>query len=150
MIIEQYTDMAGFIRIQWQMQDGNILSLKFKIQPTTEQLEAQEALYIETHQYDAFASLKYELFDNMDLLYEVVTLLKDNPTVTLVQYNNYLATKMWYEQAVINYFLFTVAIGLAQNYGVTLSDYNATTVLQKVRDWLAATENKKIAKVIFN
>ena len=52
MIIEQYTDAAGYIRIVWQMADGNALMLKYKEQPTEEMLQAEEAKYIEQQELE--------------------------------------------------------------------------------------------------
>jgi hypothetical protein len=52
MIIEQYIDAAGYIRIVWQMADGNALMLKYKEQPTEEQLQAEEAKYIEQQELE--------------------------------------------------------------------------------------------------
>ena len=60
---------------------------------------------------------------NEPLITEFLTLVKQNPTVTLTQYNNWLATKQWYESATIRYFVYKLAIGLAQHYGVVLSNY---------------------------
>ena len=47
MIIQQYIDEAGFIRIIWQMADGNCLMLKYQTEPTMEMLEEQEAKHFE-------------------------------------------------------------------------------------------------------
>ena len=52
MIIEQYTDAAGYIRIIWQMADGNALMLKYREQPTEEMLQAEEAKYIEQQELE--------------------------------------------------------------------------------------------------
>jgi len=84
-----------------------------------------------------------------ELITEVVMRLKNNPTTTLTQYNNYLSTKQWYEQAIIRFFVYKVAMGLAEYHGVVLTNYTETQVLQKVRDWIVATPAKKLSKVIF-
>lgn len=85
-----------------------------------------------------------------ELIKEVVLKIKANPTLTLTQYNNYLSGKLWYEQAIIRFFLYKLAVGLAQHYGVVLTDYTETQVLQKVRDYIVNTPNWKLAKIIFN
>ena len=85
-----------------------------------------------------------------DLIKEVVVRLKNNPTTTLTQYNNYLSTKPWYEQAIIRFFVYKLAMGLAQLHGVILANYTESTVFAKVRDWIVATPAKKLSKVIFN
>lgn len=154
MITEQYTDLAGFIRIVWQMETtgytDKVLTFKFKTQPTTEQLETLEANWIDAHEYDNLISLEYNLFDYIDLLKEVVQGIEDNPTMTLTQFNNYIGQKAWWQQATIEFFMVVTATKLAEHYDITLSDYNNQTVFENVRDWIAATPSKKIAKVLFN
>lgn len=87
---------------------------------------------------------------HVELIKEVVTKIKANPTLTLAQYNNYLSGKPWYEQAIIRFFIYKLAVGLAQSYGVTLTDYTETQILSKVRDWIVATPTNKLAKIILN
>jgi len=153
MIIEQYTDLAGFIRIQWQCETSGyvneVLSFKFKEQPTTEKLEQLEANWIEQHLYDDEPTFQYELLEYRDLLIEVVNGIKDNPTMTLTQFNNYVGQKAWWQQAVIQFFMVVTATKLAEHYDITLSDYDNQTVFENVSDWLVETDNKKIVKVIF-
>ena len=149
-ITEQYTDMAGKIRMVVLLSTGQSILLKFQTQPTTQQLETIEADYILVHEYDGLTNLTYELLDNIELLREVVTEIKTHPTLNLTQYNNYLAGKEWYEQAIIRYFIFVVALGLAQHYEKNLANLNETTILVNVRDWIVETPAKKIAKILFN
>ena len=149
MIIEQYTDAAGYIRIVWQMADGNALTLKYKEQPTTAQLEAEEARYVEQHEMDSVQQIKIDLMDSIELLKEVVLKIRNTPNLTLTQYNNYLTTQTWYDAATIRYFIYRLALGLASHYDVTLTGYTEAQVLTKVRDWIVNTPLKKIAKVIY-
>ena len=149
-ITEQYTDMAGKIRMVVLLSTGQSILLKFQTQPTTQQLETIEADYILTHEYDDLTNLTYELLDNIELLKEVVTEIKTHPTLNLTQYNNYLAGKEWYEQAIIRYFIFVVALGLAEHYEKNLANLDETTILVNVRDWIVETPAKKIAKILFN
>jgi len=149
-ITEQYTDMAGKIRMVVLLSTGQSILLKFQTQPTTQQLNDIEADYILAHEYDSFTNLTYELLDNIELLREVVTEIKTHPTLNLTQYNNYLAGKEWYEQAIIRYFIFVVALGLAQHYEKNLANLDETTILVNVRDWIVETPAKKIAKILFN
>lgn len=87
---------------------------------------------------------------NEVLITEFLTLVKTNPTVTLTQYNNWLAKKQWYEVSIIRYFVYTLAMGIAKHHGVTLANYTENTIFTEVRDWLSETEWRKINKVIFN
>jgi len=149
-ITEQYIDMAGKIRMVVLLTTGESILLKFSEQPTTTALEIIEANYIEAHEYDNLTNLTYELLENIELLQEVVTEIKKYPSLTLTQYNNYLANKTWYEQAIIRYFIFVVAMGLAQHYDKSLANLDETTILINVRNWIAETPAKKITKILFN
>lgn len=88
--------------------------------------------------------------ENEDLITQFITLVKQNPTVTLAQYNTWVGTKQWYEQATIRYFVYQMAIGLAASYNVSISAYTETIVLGKVRDWIVSTPARNLEKIIFN
>ena len=149
-IKETYQDMAGKWRYIVELTTDETIMLKFSEIPTTTALETIEADYILAHEYDSFTNLTYELLDNIELLREVVTEIKTHPTLNLTQYNNYLAGKEWYEQAIIRYFIFVVALGLAQHYNIILVNLTEAKILTSVRDWLVETPAKKIAKILFN
>lgn len=85
-----------------------------------------------------------------DLITEFVTLVKQNPTTTLAQYNTWLGKKQWYEQAIIRYFVYKTAVGLAEHYNVSITSYTENIVLNKVRDWIVSTPTRNLEKIIFN
>jgi hypothetical protein len=85
-----------------------------------------------------------------DLITEFVTMVKQNPSVTLAQYNTWLGKKQWYEQAIVRYFVYKTAVGLAEHHNVSITSYTETFVLGKVRDWLVATPARHLEKIIFN
>lgn len=87
---------------------------------------------------------------NENLIKEVIQRFKDVPTTTLTQFTNWLNTKQWWEAATVKYFMYRTAVGLAQYHGITLSDYTENVIFTQVRNWLSATELRKIEKVIFN
>jgi hypothetical protein len=148
-IISQYTDMAGKIRATCRLNLGELISLKFQTQPTQAYLDSLEAQYIEAHALDNVQQVTFNLLDHADLIREFVVLVKANPTVTLAQYNNWLGTKTWYQSAVIRYFVFTLATILAAKADLTLTTMTETAVLGKLRDWIVATDGKKIAKIVY-
>ena len=148
-IIETYQDIAGKWRYIVELITGETVMWKFAEEQTTTELEALETTYIDQHLYDDLIVLQYELLENIELLREVVTEIKAHPTLNLTQYNAYLDTKTWYEQAIIGFFIFTVAKGLAEHYDKSLANLDETTILVNVRDWIADTPTKKIAKILF-
>jgi len=85
-----------------------------------------------------------------ELIRQVVQRFKDFPTTTLTQFTNWLNTLAWYEGATIRFFMYRTAIGLSEHYGIILSDYTENTIFIQVRNWLSATEWRKIERVIFN
>ena len=149
-IIEQTIDLAGKIRMIVQLTNGEIIPLKFSTQPSTTQLNEIEASYIVAHQYDSVQTVTINLSNHYELIREFVTLIKQNPTVTLTQYNNWLAGKQWHEAAIIRFFVYKLAMGLAEHSEVSITSYTESFILGKVRDWLVDTPAKKIEKVVFN
>jgi len=149
-ILEQYTDMAGKIRMVARLSNGETIPLKFQSQPTTQQLETIEASYIDHHLYDGVQQETISILDHADLIREFISLVKQNPTVTLTQYNTWLSKKEWWESAVIRFFVFKLATALSAKADVVLTDYTESQVMQKLRNWIVATPVRKISKVIFN
>ena len=148
MIIDQYTDIAGKVRITWQLPDGNAVMWKFQTEPTTQQLEDLEAQHLVIHEYDDVPQIPIIIMEDVKLITNFILLVKDNPTVNLTQFNNWLSTKEWYEDAQIRIFIFKLAQGLSSNYDVELDDYTITEVLIRVRDWIVTTPINKIKKII--
>lgn len=148
-IVNQFTDMSGKIRIVWQMSNGESIMVNFNTQPTTLELEEIEAKYIEEHLYDTTDKLQITIIEDLDLLKSFISEIKNHPTVTLTQFNNWLSTKEWYEDAQIRIFIFKLAQRLADYKELDITDFTQSQILQKIRDWIVSTPIKKISKLIF-
>lgn len=140
--------MTGKIRIGWQLPSGEVVYWKFTEQPTTQRLEELEAQYVVAHEYDSVGQATLTLTEHQDLLKECVLMIKDNPSLTLNQYNNYLATKAWYEESIIRFFVYKLAQELSQRAELSLDNSTQAEVLLKLRNWVVDTPVKKIAKVV--
>lgn len=133
-----------------QLSNGEMIPLKFASQPSTTALNEIEASYLDQHQYDSVRQEVVSLYDHVDLIKEFVKKIKDNPNVTLNQYNTWLGTKLWYEQAILRFFVFKLATLLSTHYDITLTDLSESQVLGKLRDWIVATPSRKLAKAILD
>ena len=148
-IKEQYTDVAGKIRMVVELSNGESIMLKFNEQPTTTALETIEANYVANTTIERLAVLQYEILQHKELFKVVVAAIKANPSMTLTQYTTQLGTRQWWEQAIINTYMYTIAVNLAEKYGVSLANYTQSTVWTQVRNWIAATPARNIAKILF-
>ena len=144
--------ISGKYRVTVLLPDGNTLPLKYQATVTDAVVltDAQKIIDRQTadQTYNAIPTVPFNLLDNMDLLKEFVAKVKATPTMTLAQYNTWLATKPWYQLAIIKYFVFILAVKLADSKGLILTDYSEQQVLAKLRDWIAATNLRTIGKVI--
>jgi hypothetical protein len=131
--------------------DGMVvnITLWFNHDPTIPELQTAVTNYGVATQYDKFQSLNFGIEEDKPLLKSFVLYVKARPTMTLTQFNTLMGTMAWYEAAIIRFFTYMIARGLAQKYGVDLGDYKESTVWIKVRDWIVATALKKIAKIFF-
>jgi hypothetical protein len=132
------------------MSNGETIVLRFIHEPTQAELDAIETNYLAEHQYDAIQQQVINIYDHVDLIKDAITRLKANPTLTLTQYNTWLATKQWHEAAVIRFFVFKLATLLANSKGLVLANYTETEVLTKLRNWIVATDGKTIAKTVLD
>jgi hypothetical protein len=145
-----YVDAQGRYRVIWQWDaTGDILFHKFDTIKTTEELNTYFVQYLIDQEFGDIKKIQTRLDDNETLLVEVITQIRTHPALTYVQYTNYLNTKEWYEQVVIKAFLFKLALGLAEKYGLTLSNYTEIEILQKLRDWICSVNINVLKKVVF-
>lgn len=147
-ILDQSIDLAGKIRMTCQLSNGETIALKFAEQPTQAELDNIEADYIAQHQSDHIAHETISIYDHIDVLKDFIAKIKATPTVTLAQYNTWLATKQWYEAAIIRFFVYRLAQAVATKKGYTLSNYTETVILGYLRDWIVATPGNEIAKTV--
>jgi len=122
---------------------------EFDHSPTQQEVDDAFAVWQDQHLYDSDRQIKADLRRDEPILVDFVRLVKDNPTVNLTQYNAYLATLSWYEASVIRYFVFHLARGLSDFYGVQISDWSEAQVLLHVRNWLVDAPARLIRKVVF-
>ena len=152
MIVIENILKYGWYDVLVQLDDGSGLRLSYKtlqsdavILATAQDIvNRQEA----ERQYNSIETLPFDILEQKILLKEFVQKIKDNPNVTLAQYNTWLGTKQWYESVIIKYFVFVLATKLAERKGITLIDLTEAQVLQKVRDWIVNTNLRTIGKTI--
>lgn len=119
--------------------------------PTQEQVDELWSKHSEINEYKEIHSAKFNLIeDGENIIKEFIKLIKENPNVTLNQYNIWLSKQSWFNESIIRYFVFALALELSKRFGVTLQDISEGQVLLHVRDWIVETPIKKIRKVIFN
>jgi hypothetical protein len=143
--------MAGKIRIQWQSQATlNVYMYKFESAPTTERLQELSDRSDEESARQQIIQVDLSIQAERATLVMFIEKVKATPSVTLAQYNTYLSTFHWTQQAVIRYFVFMLAQRLAARQDVNLANQNENTVLLAVRDFIVATPISNLARLIFN
>lgn len=149
MIIEQYTDMAGKIRIQWQSQaTGNVYLYKFSTEPSQEELQVLS----DASDTDAEISqpLDLSLLSDNAIIAQFIDKIKASPSITLAQYNTYLSALPWHQGAAIRNFVFLMAKQLSDRNEVSLSGWTEGVVLREVRDYIVDTATEILYRLIFN
>lgn len=151
MILSQFTDMAGKIRIVWQSAaTGEVYQYKFNSEPTTGQLQALSDASDADGEIKKIPSITFDLLEYRDLLTRFVEQVKNRPNLTLNQYNTFLGTLAWRDAAVIRYFVFVFAVKLAERRDINIQQETESSVLQSVRDFIVDTPARKLAKLILN
>lgn len=153
-IVNKYIDAAGKYRIV--IKADNDISFPMKLQSVVSDdivlTEAQRIydIMVDDRVVNSWSTIEFNILENKELLKSVIIQIKNNPTLTLTQYNNYLNTLPWYDTVIIRYFIYSLALGIARHHGLILSNYTEAKILGKVRDWIVATPIRKIAKVVLN
>lgn len=148
-IKEQYTDVAGKIWMVVELFNGESMMLKFDHQPTSDELTQIETNYLANKEIQTLPVIDYQIIQNKELFRIVVMAIKSNPSMTLTQYTTQLATRQWWEQAIINVFLYTIAVNLAEKNGVVLANQTQSTIWTAVRNWIVNTPTNKINRIFF-
>lgn len=149
-ITEQYTDVAGKIRMVVLLSNGESIMLKFDHEPTTTELNTIETNYIANITIERLPVAQYEMLKFKDLFKVIVDAIKANPAMTLTQYTTYLATKQWYESSIINTFMYIIATNLAERASIVLANQTQSTIWTQVRNWIATTPSRNIARILFS
>lgn len=149
MIVEQYTDIAGKIRIVWQTATGVRLFLKFNAQPTEAELLAIEEQYTEEHSDDDLVPAVFNILDNRYLIIEFVRYVKANPEITPNQISDWYAQKLWYEQAILRTIVYYIGTILSERKEIDLTDLTEAQVFRKIRNWIVAKPLRRISRLIF-
>lgn len=148
MIIKQRTDLAGKIRIIWQQPSGINFSFKF------DELPSEEVIQALANEREAIEELQKEdtILDlgNKALIIDLVEIIKSRPTITPAQFNNLLATKPWYIEVEMRYILYKLGSNLADKKKIALSDMTEGRFFTKVRDFIANTPIRRLAKLFLN
>jgi hypothetical protein len=148
MIIEQYIDPAGFIRIIWQMANGDHLSTKWKVQPTNQQLLDKENQYLDIIEYKDTRELNISIVTEAETVKSIVKRLRDNPNTTFNQYNNYLSGLLFSEAIVIKFFLFAVAKAISAEKGINIDGVSEAALFANVKLFLVDTPIKKLKRLL--
>ena len=82
-------------------------------------------------------------------LKEAIAYIRIRPTLTLAQWNTYLNTLTYEKRAIIRSFLHKLAIALTIHYGLILSNYTETEILQKTRNWICTINIDILKRVCF-
>lgn len=153
MIIERYIDIAGKYRVLVEINSISI-PLKYSEEILDELvLIDAERVYnqiIEQQEINSWIPASFNIEDNKELITEFIILIKQNPSVTLTQYNNWLNTKNWNDSSFIRYFVFKLANSLAERNDINLNNKTESIVLGALRNWIVNTSARKLEKIIFN
>jgi hypothetical protein len=149
MIIEQFTDAAGKIRILWEQPSGVVYNFKFSQEPTTLELEtlANERESLEEH-ISGQPVLSKEV--NKEQIIQLVETLKSNPNITANQFNTRLETQPWYIQVEIRYLIYLLGTKLAERKDIPLAGSTEAKFFNGVKSFIVNTPKRKLAKLLLN
>jgi len=150
MIVEQYTDMAGKIRIQWQSTaTGNIYQFKFSHEPDLSRLQDLSDRSDENQIIQAVQPLSINTEGAEQAIRSFIDKIRQMPDITLTQYNTYLNTLAWNDAASVRSFVYQMAKGLSERQEIEVSGWTDGTVLREVRDYINNNSDEIINRLIF-
>lgn len=147
MIINQTTDIAGFIRIQWQQPSGVVYHFKFREMPSLQDLTNLANQQDELNEYSNEQSIEVFDFFEKSLLIDFVTTIKERPSITLTQFNNAIANRTWHEQAQLRTLIYLIGSEIAKRGELNISNLTEAQFLNLVRNWISNTPVKRLKRL---
>lgn len=145
-----YTDANGRYRVIWQWEDGSVEMVKFETFIEPSEVEWQMWVKRKRREWPDYQKLPFDADNDRTIIINAVAHIRNNPTLNLTGWNNYLNTLTWYNRYLVRGFLFRLAQGLAAYYGVNLGTMTETAVLTAVRNWICNTNINIVQAVIFD
>jgi len=145
-----YVDAQGRYRVIWQWDDGGVEMRKFETVLSDSEVEWQMWVERKRREYPEYPKLPFDADNNRAVIIAAVTHIRTHPALTLAQWNQYLNALNWYDAYCVRAFIFRLAQGLAQYYGVNLGTMTETSVLLAVRNWICNTALNIVQAVIFD
>lgn len=142
-------DSRGFYRVIYKDVDDRIYFLKFNELKTDAEVEAYFTEKKPEFMYGGFEKIDTGVDIPIDMLKEVISYIRTHPALTLTQFNTFIGTKTYSEQACIRYYLYVLTRKLAKRYGVVLDNFTESEILKKLRNWIVNTDLNLVKKLIF-
>lgn len=147
--ISRHTDAAGNIRVEWVSDaTGTTHWFKFKSDPTPAQLQALSDHQDQIQERAKVLPVALSLGEYRPTIAGFVQKVKDQPGITLAQYNAFLSSLPWYDAAIIRAFVFLLGSRLADRKDINIAGQTETAFLQAVRNFIAAEPGWKIARLV--
>lgn len=150
MILEYYTDAAGFHRYIWQQPSGAVYHFKLKATADDAQLAALAALRDDQEQYQNEQPAIAPANDQRRYFVELVELIKERPTLTAAQFNTYLGGRLWFEEVELRHIVFIIARALADRKEVQIAGSTEAQAFLAVRNFIRDTPVRRLAKIFLN
>jgi len=151
MAIEQkYQDIAGKWRVLYQINLDESIMLKFSQNPSDAEVQSKVDIHIASDEYIYRDTYKLPIIieDFKESIENAVRFIKiTNPT--LAQWNTYISTLQWYDASMVRWFIFALAIRLAEQNSINLSVYTEVEILSKLKQWIIVTPAAKLRKIIW-
>lgn len=149
-IFDKFIDEAGYYRVLVGTDtDYGVITLKFKQDPSDAEAFEKAQRVLDVYLLDKIEPIQWQDTNLSENLYEVVQLIRDNPSVTLNQYNNYLNGLPWYESSGKRYAVFVMAKVLSERKDVELSDFTESEILSKLKTFILNASISQLKRIVY-
>lgn len=146
--LENKTESTGWHSLLILTNTNQAINLQFDHDPSLSEL--QSAVSNNNTSYEEIRAENISFFEYSPLFKELILFIRNNPSVSSTQYNSFLASKQWFEAAILRFFLHRMAMVLAQRYSLVFSSYTEAQILSKLKIWVSETPLQLIGKLFFN
>lgn len=146
MIIEQFTDEAGFIRIVWQASPDKAINLKFQTLPDESEIERLALEIVEQEALQSIEPINVTIDPEIALMF--AEKCRAEPGLTSGQYNTWAAVLGWDQEAEVRFFVSEFAKEMQRRGSLSITSPTENAHMQAARDYINSVSPQVYAKLI--
>lgn len=116
---------------------------------TEDEAQAFMNAYLDAHMYDDVPHQELSIYDTKETIENAVEFIKTSESLTLMDWNDYLATLSLADKYAVRWFVIEMANRLAEMNEIDIDGVGELLILFRMKTWLINTPVRRIKKIFY-